>query len=925
MPAKNKSTHLAASGTSAPGTSASGAGGSGAGGEPPAQVPPARAPFGMPVTPMMQQYLTIREEVSGKHGEDCLLFYRMGDFFELFFEDAVKAHTTLGIILTRRGNHNGKPIPMAGVPLHASEGYLERLIQAGYKVAICEQVETPDQVRARGGKGPLGREITRIVTQGTLVEDSLLKEKTTNYLVCFYLVRKQGGPDKHGLAWADISTGESAVFHGTQAAVCDMMERLHPAEILLPEHAKEHPDLFDFLAKWKKTLTFLPASRFSLDSAHQVAQAFFGVMSLEGLGLHETVEIGALGTLLDYIELTQVGRKATMKKPQLYRTEDYLQLDAATLRNLEVFETQNGKRDPTLLSCVNRTMSVLGRRFLIGRLREPLRKRRELEMEYDAIAFFVANPAVCEQGRMHLQPLLDTERALARLAIQHNTPRDLAILRDGLQIALRLRVQLQSPDLSRLPGLSELLRTLVGRLNGIDELAELLRRALQDPPPGHIRDGNLIQEGYSAPLDELRDRQKNTENQLARLELEYRRKTKVDKLKIRHNNILGYFIEVPAKQADLLPETFQHRQTISQAGRFTTAVLEELAGQSVQAREQVLALEHKIYLELCQRLLDQEQTLRQTMASLAHLDSLMGAAWLAHHENYCRPELVEDASFDVQGGRHPIVEQTFANPQKFVKNNCTLEVPMVLLTGPNMAGKSTWLRQNAVMVVLAQAGLYVPADRATIGLADKVYSRVGASDNLAGGQSTFMVEMLETASILNGSTRHSFVILDEIGRGTATYDGLSIAWAVIEYLHNRLRNRTLFSTHYHELNQLAEGLEALRPFHMRAKNWKDQLIFAYEVAEGPSSRSYGIEVARLAGLPQEVTDRAEDILQTLTKHKLTRETAPPLPLFAQNSDPEQRPGRNLGRNEKKTGEKEKKKVQEPLMGLDMLDERAEPQ
>ncbi len=823
----------------------------------------------------MAQYLEIQQANPG-----CLLFFRMGDFFELFFDDAVAAAQALDIALTKRGRHDGADIPMCGVPVHTAEAYLARLIRAGFKVAICDQIEDPAEAKRRGGKGPLRRAVTRVVTAGTLTEEGLLDARRHNYLAG---IAEAAG--ELGLAWLDLSTGAFALAPTTEAALAADLARLMPGEIVVPERLLRRPHLFELFAEWKPALTPLPDPRFGSDAGRRRLEAHFRVGALDGFGNFSRAELAAAGALVDYIGLTQRGRAPHLEPPQRIAPGSLMQVDAATRRNLELATTLSGDRKGSLLATIDRTVTAAGTRLLTEHLAAPLTEPAAIAARLDAVDFFVERRELCADLRERLKRCPDIERALTRLSLGRGGPRDLAALRQSLGETAGLKQVLV--DTRALVPLPERLAEAWGGLGEHSVLVERLGRALADELPLFARDGGFIAAGYSDELDDWRRLRDESRRTIAALQARYAAERGIAALKIRHNNVIGYYVEVSANHAGKLGAEFIHRQTMAGAQRYTTAELADLETKIASAAERALALELRLYEDLVGEVTARRTEIAAAATALASLDLAAGLAELAAEALWVRPLVENSAVFEVEGGRHPIVDAALAASGEggaFVANDCNLaESRIWLITGPNMAGKSTFLRQNALIAILAQMGSFVPARAARIGIVDRLFSRVGAADDLARGRSTFMVEMVESAAILNQAGPRSFVILDEIGRGTATFDGLSIAWAALEHLHEVNRCRTLFATHYHELTALAAKLPALACHTMRVKEWKNEVVFLHEVGAGAADRSYGIHVAKLAGLPKAVTARAEEVLAVLEKGEeggaLVR-LADDLPLFS---------------------------------------------
>jgi len=779
---------------------------------------------------------------------DCLLFYRMGDFFELFFEDAQTASAALDIALTSRGDG----VPMCGVPCHSADAYLARLIKAGHRVAVAEQVETPEQAKKRGGsKALVERRIIRLVTAGTLTEESLLDSRASNWLVA---LAEAGG--RIGIAAADISTGRFELASVPPSGLDAELARIGPSELVVAEGSANSPPGAVTAAR----------SAFASGEGERLLKARFGVATLDGFGSFDRAALAAAGGLLAYLDRVAQGGETFLQPPTPRAADDHMAIDAATRESLELTRTQSGERKGSLLDAVDRTVTGAGARLLAADLSAPLNDAAAIEARLNLVGRFAEDGAVRERLRAALRALPDIGRALGRLVAGRGNPRDLGQLRDGLAGARDLHELLD-----RLEGPPALLLDLLPRLRGHGALVDRLARALVPSPPIDASDGGFIAENYDAALDDLRALAGNARRAIAALEAQYRLKTGIQTLKIRHNGVLGYHIEVSAKQADPLmaPDSgFTHRQTLAGVVRFNAPELHELASKVAQAGAHALTAEQAHLEELIAAALAQRDPIAAAADALARLDVAAALAERAVEGGWCRPKIMPHACFEVEGGRHPVVEAAVrAAGERFVANDCKLseESRLWLVTGPNMGGKSTFLRQNALIAVLAQAGSFVSANSASIGLVDRLFSRVGASDNLARGRSTFMVEMIETAAILSQATERSFVILDEVGRGTSTYDGLAIAWAVVEAIHETNRCRCLFATHYHELTRLAGRLDALSLHHVRAREWKGDLVLLHELEAGAADRSYGLAVARLAGLPRPVLARAKDVLSRLEK------------------------------------------------------------
>ncbi|UNU44322.1 DNA mismatch repair protein MutS [Sphingopyxis sp. YF1] len=812
----------------------------------------AAKPSSPAATPMMAQYWSLKEKAG-----DCMLFYRMGDFFELFFDDAKAAAATLDIALTSRGEHDGQPVPMCGVPVHSAESYLARLIRAGHRVAIAEQVETPAEAKARGGsKALVARDIVRFVTAGTLTEEALLEGRSANRLAALAEVGSEG---LVAIAAADISTGRFEVVAVPREAVDAELARLAPSELLVGEGAETLP-------AWGgvRQLVRRPQGDFASGPGQRRLEALFGVQTLDGFGQFSRGELAAMGAVAAYLDHVGTGGTVFLQPPVRHLASGRMAIDAATRESLELVRTMAGARDGSLLGTIDRTVTAAGARLLADDLASPLTDRDAILDRLDLVDALARDALWRGDLRATLRALPDAGRALGRLVAGRGGPRDLAQLRDALAGARMLRERL-----GRRPDLPPLLARLLPGLDGHGALVDELTRALIETPPVDAAQGGYVAEGYDHALDALRETARDGRKAIAALEADYRDRTGIASLKIRHNGVLGYHVEVPAKHADALmaPESgFTHRQTLAGVVRFNSSDLHDAASRVTQAGVHAIAAEAAHLEALTAAAVARREAIAASCDVLARLDVAAALADHAMSHNWCRPDLVDGPCLDVTGGRHPVVEAALAKSgERFVPNDVALSQAdrLWLVTGPNMGGKSTFLRQNALIVVLAQAGGFVPASAVKLGLVDRLFSRVGASDNLARGRSTFMVEMVETAAILAQATPNSFVILDEVGRGTSTYDGLALAWAVVEAVHEVNQCRCLFATHYHELTRLAESLGALSLHHVRAREWQGDLVLLHELADGPADRSYGLAVARLAGVSPKVVKRAEAVLAKL--------------------------------------------------------------
>lgn len=875
-----------------------------------AATPPV-AKVAKPATPMMVQYLSIKENYP-----QALLFYRMGDFYELFFEDAKHAAEALDIALTKRGQHAGEDIPMCGVPVHSHEGYLSKLIRKGFKVAVCEQLEDPAEAKKRGAKSVVKRDVVRLITPGTITEDSLLDARSNNALAA--IAQAEGAL---GLAWVDVSTGDVELQSLEVENVPAALARVAPGEILISDRLSEEPALSQVLEDWDNRLTILPSTRFDSNNARARLETLYAVKTLDAFGTFARAEVAAAGALADYIDLTQKGRMPRLKAPRQLNQSAVMDIDAATRRNLELTRTLTGEKNGSLLSVVDATRTGAGARLLAARFAAPLTDPQAIADRLDQVEVMVSAPSHRLAVRDALKATPDIERALSRLTLDRGGPRDLAAMRDGLSKVPGLRDTVAAAVSESSPsGSSECFATASTGLGEHGVLVDRLSRALADDLPMLARDGGFIRSGYDAALDELCELRDNSRKSIAGLQARYAEETGIAALKVRHNNVLGYYVEVQARHGETLlgkgatedqtaegvPATvgrtaFIHRQSMANAMRFATVELGDLEDRIRSAAEKALALELGLFKTLVTEVLSRADEIGAAAEALAEIDVAAGLAQIAVERRYSRPRVDSSTDFKIEDGRHPVVEAAMSRQSQsgFVANGCNLgpanepangDCPgrLWLITGPNMAGKSTYLRQNALIAIMAQVGSFVPASAAHIGVVDRLFSRVGAADDLARGRSTFMVEMVETAAILNQATAWSLVILDEIGRGTATYDGLSIAWAALEFLHEANSCRALFATHYHELTVLAATLDNLTPYHMKVQDWQGEIVFLHEVAPGTADRSYGIHVAKLAGLPDDVIARAQEVLQRLESGEASGKAgrlAEDLPLFAQALPP----------------------------------------
>ena len=850
----------------------------------PLKSPPADAR----VTPMMAQFIEIKTANPGS-----LLFYRMGDFYELFFEDAEIAARALGITLTKRGKHLGEDIPMCGVPVHAADDYLQKLIALGHRVSVCEQTEDPAEAKKRGSKSVVRRDVIRLVTPGTLTEERLLDSGANNYLCA--LTRLRGGSltgdSVFGLAWIDMSTGSFQVSESDDQRLAADLAQISPRELILPDSLLQEADMRQVADNSGSALSPVPRAFFDSATATDRLAHYFGVKTLDGFGTFTRAELSAAAGILAYVEKTQLGERPPLDPPTREAGAGRMLIDPATRANLELTRTLGGEKQGSLLATIDRTVTGGGSRLLASRLAGPLVNPDEIARRHDAVEFFLNNEIMREGLRQTLKGAPDMARALSRIALQRGGPRDILAIATGLLSASEIANRIASG--TSIP--AEVAAAQASLEQAPHDLGAELGRAIKEEPPLLKRDGGFVETGYNADLDELRSLRDESRKVIARLQADYAEELGLRSLKIKHNNVLGWFIETPTAQAEKLtsdPGRFIHRQTMAGAMRFTTTELAELESKIASAGERSLAIEMEIFDKLTASIVSAGDRIKAAAQGLAILDVSASLAKLAQEDGYVRPQVDDSRAFDIKGGRHPVVEQALKSSggDSFVANDANLgpggdgDIGNIwLITGPNMAGKSTFLRQNALIAVLAQMGGFVPAASAHIGVVDRLFSRVGAADDLARGRSTFMVEMVETAAILNQAGDRSLVILDEIGRGTATFDGLSIAWATIEHLHEINKSRALFATHYHELTALSAKLERLSNATVLVKEWNGEVVFLHEIVPGAADRSYGIQVAKLAGLPASVVARSQQVLSQLEeqdRRSPSEAMIDELPLFA---------------------------------------------
>lgn len=802
-------------------------------------------------TPMMQQYMRIKQQ-----HQDQLVFYRMGDFYELFHDDAKKAASLLSITLTARGNSNGQPIPMAGIPFHAAEGYLSRLVKQGESVAICEQIGDPAT-----SKGPVERKVVRIITPGTVSDEALLEERIDNWLAALHVQ-----DDLYGLAILDITSGR---FHVLEVkgleAVLGELQRLNPAELLTSDD-----QVYDRMITQRNGFRRRPPWDFGLETAHTLLTRQLKTKDLSGFGCsHMTVAIAAAGCLLQYARDTQRTELPHIHTLRVERRDECVVLDAASRRNLELDTNLNGGRDNTLLSVMDKTATAMGSRLLCRWINQPLQNIEQLQQRQSAIRALLNNYCY-EPIHNTLKGIGDIERILARIALRSARPRDIARLRDALSHLPDLQTQLSTIN-------NLCLADLGTQISAYPSLVDLLRKAVIDNPPVVIRDGGVIAEGYDKGLDELRAIKENAGDYLLQLEKREKQQTGLSSLKVGYNRVHGYFIELSRRESDNAPVNYIRRQTLKNTERFITPELKTFEDKALSSKSRALAQEKALYETLIETLAKHLISLQKSAQAIAELDALSCFAERAETLNLACPQLTQDENIYIEEGRHPVVEQVLTHP--FVANNLDLHSHrrMLIITGPNMGGKSTYMRQTALIVLLAHIGSFVPASHAKISIVDRIFTRIGSSDDLAGGRSTFMVEMTETASILNNATKRSLVLMDEIGRGTSTFDGLSLAWACAQHLADKIQAYTLFATHYFEITQLPETCEKATNVHLNATEHDDSIIFLHTVKEGPANQSYGLQVAQLAGVPCDVISQAKEKLQHLEQNATNDEHTPAPP------------------------------------------------
>lgn len=807
---------------------------------------------------VMRQYLDIKFAHL-----DCLLLFRMGDFYELFYEDAITASRVLGVALTRRGKDNkGQEIAMCGVPHHALENYLNKLLQEDFKVAICDQLETPEEAKKRGGyKAVVQRSVTRIITPGTIIEESLLSEISPNYLVSIAYTK-----GCYAIAYIDLSTSYIAILELPEKEIINELVKLNPKEILLAEKYRASELVTNITEQFGQKISFQVNSFFTVNKCEKNICAFYNFQSIKAIGDLSEVQIASFGSILEYICLTQKKHVPKLPKPKILSFDKYMSIDASTRKNLELMHTNNGEYYGSLFWCLNKTVTKGGSRILVQYLANPLINIDKINQRLDRVEFFLHHMELTENIRKFLGKTGDLERCVTRLNMARATPKDLLSIKYTIEITSKIIAYLVNNIGITLP---DYIDNIIKPLFGLEEIYTLIDEAINENASNDIASGGIIKQGYNNKVDELNELLANGQNYIAKLQDTYRRKTTVESLKINSNNILGLFIEVTAKNANKMDHAqFIHRQTTINSVRYTTSELQEIEGKIINAKLLITKFEQEIYNDICSQLMGNQEKLMNMAKSISLLDLFSSLAILAENNSYARPKLNEGTNFHIINGRHPIIEQKLKhNNYEFVSNDCNLEFNhrLWLITGPNMAGKSTFLRQNAIIAIMAQIGCFVPAQTAEIGIIDKIFSRIGAGDDLGKGQSTFMLEMLETSNILAQATTKSLVILDEVGRGTSTYDGVAIAWSVLEYIHDKIRTRCLFATHYHELTNMSGIFPALVNYTIDVQELNDKILFLYKIKPGSADKSYGIYVAEIAGLPKSVIKKAKQILVKLEK------------------------------------------------------------
>ncbi|MFK7973425.1 MAG: DNA mismatch repair protein MutS [Rickettsiaceae bacterium] len=809
-------------------------------------------------TQVMKQYLDVKYTHI-----DCLVLFRMGDFYELFYEDAITASRIMGVALTKRGKTGEDEIAMCGVPHHALENYLNKLLEEGFKVAICDQLETPEEAKKRGGyKAVVNRSVTRIITPGTIIEESLLEAGEPNYLVSIALEKNTAS-----LAYIDISTSAFTVISIPDQEIINELAKINPKEILLSEKYRSTEMANKIGVHLNKIISFQVDSFYAKAKCEKNILSFYKIHDLIAIGPLNKADISAIGSILEYICLTQKDKLPNLPKPRILNFTNFMSIDASTRRNLEITNVLSGATKGSVFACIDETMTKSGRRLLYKYISAPLLAIDKIQNRLNNTDFFYQNTDLTNTVRSSLSKVGDLERCITRLNMGRSTPKDLLSIKYTIEIAEQILSGFVKVSGLQLPANIE---QIIKPLYGLQPIYDDINEAIRDDAPNSILDGNIIKHSYHPKVAELYDLIDNSQSKLISLRDKYRQETGIDTLKINHNNVLGLFIDITSRHAGKITDNkFIHRQTTVNTIRYTTIELQELESKIVNAKLLVTSLEKELYDNICATTLKQQQLLLSFANSLSLLDVFANFAIIAHKYDYCRPCFTEDNRCNIIGGRHPVVERALASTNEcFIANDCSLDTNnrIWLITGPNMAGKSTFLRQNAVICILAQIGSFVPAQSAEIGLVDKIFSRIGAGDDLGRGQSTFMLEMLETSNILAQATPKSLVILDEVGRGTSTYDGVAIAWSVLEYIHDKIKARCLFATHYHELTTMETTLTALKNYTVQIKDIDNQILFLHKIIKGTADKSYGVHVAELAGLPKTVIHKAKLLLNDLEKN-----------------------------------------------------------
>ncbi|MEM6338537.1 MAG: DNA mismatch repair protein MutS [Pseudomonadota bacterium] len=808
-------------------------------------------------TPVMRQFLDVKFA-----NIDCLVLFRMGDFYELFYEDAITAARVLGIALTKRGKTGDDEIAMCGVPYHALENYLNKLLEDGFKVAICDQLETPEEAKKRGGyKAVVNRDVTRIITPGTIIEESLLDVGEPNYLVSIAI-----GKNNAALSYVDLSTSEIAVISVPEGQIINELARLKPKEILLAEKYRASELASQIGSMLNMRISFQVDSFFAVNKCRKNLLDFYQIKDVGAIGELEEIHISAVGGIIEYISITQKDSLPKLPKPKILNYQKFMTIDAQTRRNLEICLTTSGSMRGSLFDCIDHSVTKSGSRLLYKYLSTPLIDIQEINKRLELTKYFYDDMRLTNDLRALLKKTGDLERCITRLNMGRSTPKDLLSIKYTIEIAEEIRAAFVAQKGIELP---QHIEKLVKPLVGLNDLYESIDSVIKDDAPNITTNGGIIKHEYHPKVKELYDLINNSHLAIEKLRDQYRKETGIDTLKISNNNVLGLFIDITARHANkIFDEKFIHRQTTANSIRYTTTELQELESKIVNAKILVISLEQEIYNELCKQIAIEQSALYKMSESLSLLDVYSNFAYVADENNYVMPEISSDMIFEIKGGRHPIVEKALKKSREsFIHNDCSLEFDerVWLLTGPNMAGKSTYLRQNAIISILAHIGSFVPAESAKIGIIDKIFSRIGAGDDLNKGQSTFMLEMLETSAILAQATHKSLIILDEVGRGTSTYDGVAIAWSVLEYVHDKIRARCLFATHYHELTKMEEVLPALKNYTVAIDDTGESVLFLHKIKRGSADKSYGVHVAQMAGLPKSVIQKAASLLEKFEK------------------------------------------------------------